>query len=48
MGDDFNMIQSLEEKRKGNQRLDNNINSFQKVINDLRLVDLNTINGTYT
>jgi hypothetical protein len=48
MGGNFNTILSLKEKRGVNRRMDNDNNSFQKVIDDLCLVDLNTINRTYT
>jgi hypothetical protein len=48
LGGDFNIIRSLEEKKGGSRRLDQDSCSFNNLIEDLRLVDLETSNGTHT
>jgi len=48
LGGDFNIIRSLEEKKGVSRRLDQDSSSFNNLIEDLRLVDLETSNGTHT
>jgi exonuclease III len=48
LGGDFNIIRSLEEKKGGSRRLDQDSCSFNNLIEDLPLVDLETSNGTHT
>jgi exonuclease III len=48
VGGDFNIIRSLEEKKGGSRRLDRDSDAFNNLIDDLRLIDLEAINGTHT
>eukprot|EP00253_Pinus_taeda_P010874 PITA_10874 len=48
IGGDFNLIRSLEEKKGGIRRRDHFMDSFNDMIEELRLVDIQTINGTFT
>ena len=48
IGGDFNIIRSLEEKRGGSRRLDQETNNFNSFIDNHCLIDLETINGTHT
>jgi exonuclease III len=48
IGGDFNIIRSLEEKRGGSRRLDQETNNFNRFIDKHRLIDLETINGIHT
>ena len=45
---DFNMIKSLTEKKGGTRTLGRDSISFLNLINKMRLVDAETINGTFT
>jgi len=45
---DFNMILTLEEKQGGKKRLEQDSAKFQELIENLRLVDIENSNGTYT
>eukprot|EP00253_Pinus_taeda_P010243 PITA_10243 len=45
---DFNMIKSLTEKKGGTRTLGRDSIAFQNFINNMRLVDAETINGTFT
>eukprot|EP00253_Pinus_taeda_P010493 PITA_10493 len=48
IGGDFNLIRSLDEKKGGLRRRDHFMDSFNEMIEELRLVDIQTINGIYT
>eukprot|EP00253_Pinus_taeda_P029130 PITA_29130 len=48
IGGDFNLFRSLEEKKGGLRRRDHFMDSFNEMIEELRLVDIQTINGIYT
>jgi exonuclease III len=48
IGGDFNMILTLEEKRRGKKRLEKDSTKFQELIENLKLVDIENSNGTYT
>jgi exonuclease III len=48
LGGDFNIIRSLEEKKGGSRRLDQDSYDFNNLIEDLRLIDLDTSNGIHT
>lgn len=48
IGGDFNLIRSLEEKRGGIRKTDNYMEKFNDIIEELRLVDIHTINGIFT
>eukprot|EP00253_Pinus_taeda_P008955 PITA_08955 len=48
IGGDFNLIRSLEEKKGGIRKSDNLMGRFNAIIEDLRLVDIQTINGICT
>jgi len=48
VGEDFNMIKSMEEKKGGIRRPYQNMEIFNEMITDQRLVDIPTINGAYT
>ena len=48
IGRDFNMITSLEEKKGGNRKLDEESKYFIDLIDDLSLVDIETTNGNHT
>eukprot|EP00253_Pinus_taeda_P018479 PITA_18479 len=48
IGGDFNLIRSLEEKKGGIRKLDHFMDKFNDLIDDLRLVDIQTINGICT
>eukprot|EP00253_Pinus_taeda_P026517 PITA_26517 len=48
IGGDFNLIRSLEEKKGGIRKTDNLMERFNALIDDLRLVDIQTINGIST
>eukprot|EP00253_Pinus_taeda_P013029 PITA_13029 len=48
IGGDFNLIRSLEEKKGGIRKSDSLMGRFNALIEDLRLVDIQTINGIYT
>ena len=43
----FNIVKSLEERIGGVRRLDSDVTHFKDIINHLRLVDLDTINGIF-
>lgn len=45
---DFNMIRSLTEKKGGTKNLGRDSIAFQNFINNMGLVDTETINGTFT
>lgn len=45
---DFNMIKSLTEKKGGTRILGRNSTVFQNFLNNMGLVDTETINGTFT
>eukprot|EP00253_Pinus_taeda_P003073 PITA_03073 len=47
-GGDFNLIKSLEEKKGGIRKMDHFMEKFNDLIDDLRLVDIQTINGICT
>jgi hypothetical protein len=48
IGGDFNLIRSLDEKKGGIRSLSNISASFNNIIEDLRLVDIQTPNGSFT
>jgi len=48
LGGDFNMIRSLTEKKSGTRTLGRDSIAFQNFLIDMRLVDTETINGTFT
>lgn len=48
IGGDFNLIRSLEEKKGGIRTISRVSASFNEVIEDLHLVDIQTPNGFYT
>lgn len=48
MGGDFNIIRSLEEKKGGIRALSGINSAFNRTIEDLHLVDIQTPNGFYT
>ena len=48
VGGDFNIIHSLEEKKGGSRRLDQDSNDFNSLIDDLHLIDMETNNGIHT
>ena len=48
MGGDFNIIRGLAEKKGGSRRLDRDSEDFNRLIDDLSLIDLEAINGTHT
>ena len=48
VGGDFNLIRSLEEKKGGIRTPDQYMEMFNDMIGDLRLVDIQTINGVFT
>lgn len=48
LGDDFNMILSIEEKRGINPRLEQDRHYFEEFINDIKLVDLEPSKGFTT
>eukprot|EP00253_Pinus_taeda_P009631 PITA_09631 len=48
IGGDFNLIRSLDEKKGGLRRMDHFMDSFNDLIEELRLVDIQSINGIYT
>ena len=48
IGGDFNLIRSLEEKKGGIRKMDHFMDKFNELIEDLRLVDIQTINGICT
>ena len=48
LGGDFNIIQSLEEKKGGLRRMTQVNELFNQTIEDLSLVDLRTANSTFT
>jgi exonuclease III len=48
LGGDFNIIRSLEEKKGGSRRLDQDSCDFNNLIDDLRLIDLEVNNGIHT
>lgn len=45
---DFNIILSLEENKGGSRKLNRDSEGFQNIIDDMKLVDLETTNGMYT
>jgi hypothetical protein len=47
-GGDFNIIHSLAEKRGGSRHLDKDSGDFNALIDELRLIDLDTNNGMHT
>eukprot|EP00253_Pinus_taeda_P013830 PITA_13830 len=48
IGGDFNLIRSLEEKKGGIRKMDHFMDKFNELIEDLRLVDIQTINWICT
>jgi len=48
IGEDFNIILSLEEKRGGIRRLYGDSEGFQKFIEDIHLIDIQTRNNIVT
>eukprot|EP00253_Pinus_taeda_P011292 PITA_11292 len=48
IGGDFNLIRSLEEKKGGIRKADQYMEMFNDMIDELRLVDIQTINGICT
>jgi exonuclease III len=48
VGGDYNLIRSLEEKKGGSRRLDQDSIDFNSLIDNLNLIDLEAINGTFT
>jgi exonuclease III len=48
LGGDFNMILSLEEKTGGSKRLEQDSGKFKTLIDQLKLVDIENNNGTFT
>ena len=44
----FNMIKSLTEKKGGTRILGKDSTTFQNFLNNMGLVDIETINGTFT
>eukprot|EP00253_Pinus_taeda_P035285 PITA_35285 len=48
IGGDFNLIRSLEEKKGGIRKMDHFMDKFNEMIEDLRLVDIQIINGICT
>eukprot|EP00253_Pinus_taeda_P017271 PITA_17271 len=48
IGGDFNLIRSLEEKKGGIRKADQYMGMFNDMIDELRLVDIQTINGICT
>jgi exonuclease III len=48
IGGDFNIIRSLEEKRGGTRRLEQETSNFNSFIDTHSLIDLDTINGIHT
>eukprot|EP00253_Pinus_taeda_P036581 PITA_36581 len=48
IGGDFNLIRSLDEKKGGLRRRDRFMDSFNEMIEELRFVDIQSINGIYT
>eukprot|EP00253_Pinus_taeda_P004365 PITA_04365 len=48
IGGDFNLIRSLDEKTGGLRRRDHFMDSFNEMIEELRLVDIQSIIGIYT
>jgi exonuclease III len=47
-GADYNLIRSLEEKKGGSRRLDQDSTDFNSLIDNLNLIDLEAINGIFT
>jgi len=48
VGGDFNMIRTTEEKKGGIRRIYQNMEEFNEMITEQRLVDISTINGIHT
>ena len=48
VGGDFNMIRTADEKKGGIRRLDQNMETFNAMSTEQRLVDIPKINGIYT
>jgi hypothetical protein len=48
IGDKFNMILTLEEKREGKKCLEPESAKFQELIENFKMVDIESGNGTYT
>lgn len=48
LGGNFNLIRSLEEKKGGIRRLEPAPFIFQDLIQDLKLVEVDTMNGKHT
>jgi exonuclease III len=48
IGGDFKIIRSLEEKKGGSGRLDRDSSDFNDLIDNLNLIDLETIKGIHT
>ena len=48
LGGDFNMIRSLTKKKGGTRTLGRDSIAFQNFLNNMRLVDMETIKGTFT
>lgn len=48
IGGDYNLILNLDEKKGGSRRLDQDSNDFNSLIDNINLIDLETINGVHT
>jgi hypothetical protein len=48
VGGDFNIIRSLKEKKGGSRRLDRDSCDFNRLIDELHLIDLEASNGLHT
>jgi exonuclease III len=48
IGGDYNLIRTLEEKKGGSRRLDQDTNDFNSLIDKLNLIDLEPTNGIFT
>jgi exonuclease III len=48
LGEDFNIIRSLEEKKGGSRRLDQDSYDFNSLIDDIHLIDLEVNNDIHT
>ena len=45
---DYNLIHNLDEKKGGSRCLDQESNNFNSLIDNINLIDLETINGVHT
>jgi len=48
LGGDFNIILTMEEKSGGTKRLEQDSGKFRELIDKHNLIDIETINGTFT